>query len=121
VQQVAPTPETAEKALVAEIQIANKIAACGPLGIKTTLISAQLSVDPEFAHQRRMRPPHGKRPAINGYLCTEVWNVKLIRCAVADGSVSIESKSNQGTTIRAWIPVVLTADSKLELAASQFD
>jgi enoyl-CoA hydratase len=43
VQQVAPTPE---KALDAGILIANKIAACGPLGIKTTLISAHLAVDP---------------------------------------------------------------------------
>src|SRR6202167_500067 len=43
VQQVAPTPE---RALEAGIQIAKKIAACGPLGIKTTLISAHLAVDP---------------------------------------------------------------------------
>jgi enoyl-CoA hydratase/carnithine racemase len=43
VQQIAPTPE---KALEAGILIANKIAACGPLGIKTTLISAHLAVDP---------------------------------------------------------------------------
>ncbi len=43
VQQVAPTPE---KALEAGIQIANKIAACGPLGIKTTLLSAHLAIDP---------------------------------------------------------------------------
>jgi enoyl-CoA hydratase/carnithine racemase len=41
-QQVAPTPE---KALEAGIQIANKIAACGPLGIKTTLLSAHLAID----------------------------------------------------------------------------
>jgi enoyl-CoA hydratase len=43
VQQVAPNPE---EALKAGIQIANNIAACGPLGIKTTLISAHLAVDP---------------------------------------------------------------------------
>jgi enoyl-CoA hydratase len=43
VQQVAPTPA---KALEAGIEIANKIAACGPLGIKTTLISAHLAIDP---------------------------------------------------------------------------
>jgi enoyl-CoA hydratase/carnithine racemase len=43
VQQVAPNPE---EALKAGIQIANKIAACSPLGIKTTLISAHLAVDP---------------------------------------------------------------------------
>jgi enoyl-CoA hydratase len=43
VQQVAPNPE---EALKAGIQIANTIAACGPLGIKTTLISAHLAVDP---------------------------------------------------------------------------
>ena len=43
VQQIAPTPE---KALEAGILIGNKIAACGPLGIKTTLISAHLAVDP---------------------------------------------------------------------------
>ncbi len=42
VQQVAPTPEMA---LEAGIKIANKIAACGPLGIKTTLISAHLAID----------------------------------------------------------------------------
>jgi len=42
VQQVTSTPE---KALEAGIQIANKIAACGPLGIKTTLISAHLAVE----------------------------------------------------------------------------
>jgi len=42
VQQVAPTPE---KALEAGIQIANKIADCGQLGIKTTLASAHLAID----------------------------------------------------------------------------
>jgi enoyl-CoA hydratase len=42
VQQVAPTPE---KALEAGIQIANKVAACAPLGIKTTLLSAHLAID----------------------------------------------------------------------------
>src|ERR1700739_321809 len=42
VQQVATTPK---KALEAGIQIANKIAACGPLGIKTTLLSAHLAID----------------------------------------------------------------------------
>jgi enoyl-CoA hydratase len=42
VQQVAATQE---KALEAGIQIANKIAACGPLGIKTTLLSAHLAID----------------------------------------------------------------------------
>ena len=42
VQQIAPTPE---KALDAGIQIANQIAACGPLGIKTTLLSAHLAID----------------------------------------------------------------------------
>ena len=42
VQQVAPT---AEKALEAGIQIANKIAACGPLGIKATLLSAHIAID----------------------------------------------------------------------------
>jgi enoyl-CoA hydratase len=42
VQQVAPTPD---EALEAGIQIANKIAACGPLGIKTTLLSAHLAID----------------------------------------------------------------------------
>jgi enoyl-CoA hydratase len=42
VQQVAPTPE---RALEAGIQIANKIAACAPLGIKTTLLSAHLAID----------------------------------------------------------------------------
>ena len=42
VQLVAPTKE---KALDAGIQIANKIAACAPLGIKTTLLSAHLAID----------------------------------------------------------------------------
>jgi enoyl-CoA hydratase len=42
VQEIAPTPE---KALEAGIAIATKIAACGPLGIKTTLASAHLAID----------------------------------------------------------------------------
>ena len=42
VQQVTSTPE---KVLEAGIQIANKVAACGPLGIKTTLLSAHLAID----------------------------------------------------------------------------
>jgi enoyl-CoA hydratase len=42
VQQVAATPE---KALEAGIQIANKIADCGPLGIKASLASAHLAID----------------------------------------------------------------------------
>ena len=46
VQQVAPTPE---KALEVGIQIANKVAACAPLGIKTTLLSAHLAIDPAEA------------------------------------------------------------------------
>jgi enoyl-CoA hydratase len=46
VQEVAPTRE---KALEAGIAIATKIATCGPLGIKTTLASAHLAVDPSQA------------------------------------------------------------------------
>jgi enoyl-CoA hydratase len=42
VQQVAPTPA---EALEAGIQMANKISACGPLGIQTTLLSAHLAID----------------------------------------------------------------------------
>jgi len=42
VQHVTPT---LEKALEAGIQIANKIADCGPLGVKTTLASAHLAID----------------------------------------------------------------------------
>jgi hypothetical protein len=34
-----------KKALEAGIQIANKIAACGPLGIRTTLLSAHFAID----------------------------------------------------------------------------
>jgi enoyl-CoA hydratase len=42
VQEIAPDKEAALKI---GIEIANKIAACGPLGIKTTLGSARLAVD----------------------------------------------------------------------------
>jgi enoyl-CoA hydratase len=42
IQQIAPSPATA---LEAGIGLAQKIAACGPLGIKTTLESAHLSID----------------------------------------------------------------------------
>jgi enoyl-CoA hydratase/carnithine racemase len=42
VQEIAPTRE---KALEAGIAVATKIAACGPLGIKTTLASAHLAID----------------------------------------------------------------------------
>jgi enoyl-CoA hydratase len=42
IQQIAPNPA---KALEAGIALARKIAACGPLGIKTTLESAHLSID----------------------------------------------------------------------------
>jgi enoyl-CoA hydratase len=42
VQEIAPTRD---KALEAGINIATKIAACGPLGIKTTLASAHLAID----------------------------------------------------------------------------
>ncbi len=42
VQEIAPNPA---KALEAGIELARKIAACGPLGIKTTLESAHLSID----------------------------------------------------------------------------
>jgi enoyl-CoA hydratase len=41
-QEIAPTRD---KALEAGIKIAEKIAACGPLGIKTTLASAHLAID----------------------------------------------------------------------------
>src|SRR5580700_4152581 len=46
VQEIAATRE---KALEAGIDIATKIAACGPLGIKTTLASARLVIDPSQA------------------------------------------------------------------------
>ncbi|HXI31486.1 MAG TPA: enoyl-CoA hydratase-related protein [Vicinamibacterales bacterium] len=42
-QQIAPTPEAA---LALGIAMARKIAACGPLGIKATLASAHLLIDP---------------------------------------------------------------------------
>lgn len=42
IQHIAPNPATA---LEAGIGLAHKIAACGPLGIKTTLASAHLSID----------------------------------------------------------------------------
>jgi enoyl-CoA hydratase len=41
-QEITPSPATA---LEAGIGLAQKIAACGPLGIKTTLESAHLSID----------------------------------------------------------------------------
>jgi enoyl-CoA hydratase len=46
VQEVSPTPDAA---LQKAIELANKIAACGPLGIKTSLASAHLSIDPAEA------------------------------------------------------------------------
>ncbi|RFU45475.1 hypothetical protein D0B32_22965 [Paraburkholderia sp. DHOC27] len=42
-QEVLPTPQAA---LDRAVEIANKIAACGPLGIKMTLTSAHLVIDP---------------------------------------------------------------------------
>jgi enoyl-CoA hydratase len=42
IQEIAPDPA---QALEAGIGLARKIAACGPLGIKTTLESAHLSID----------------------------------------------------------------------------
>src|SRR5580704_2803776 len=46
VQEVSPTPEAA---LQKATELADKIAACGPLGIKTTLASAHLAIDPAEA------------------------------------------------------------------------
>jgi enoyl-CoA hydratase len=46
IQAIAPNPA---KALDAGIGLAQKIAACGPLGIKTTLESAHLANDPSEA------------------------------------------------------------------------
>jgi enoyl-CoA hydratase len=43
IQEIAATPKAA---LDRAFEIANKVAACGPLGIKTTLASAHLAVDP---------------------------------------------------------------------------
>jgi enoyl-CoA hydratase len=43
IQEIAATPRAA---LDRAVEIANKVAACGPLGIKTTLASAHLTVDP---------------------------------------------------------------------------
>ena len=42
VQEIAPNKDAA---LAAAIRIANKVAACGPLGIKATLASAHLAID----------------------------------------------------------------------------
>jgi enoyl-CoA hydratase len=42
IQQIAPNPA---RALEAGIELGRTIAACGPLGIKTTLESAHLSID----------------------------------------------------------------------------
>jgi enoyl-CoA hydratase/carnithine racemase len=43
VQEIADTPQAA---LGRAIEIANQVAACGPLGIKTSLASAHLAIDP---------------------------------------------------------------------------
>jgi enoyl-CoA hydratase len=43
IQEIAASPKAA---LDRAIEIANKVAACGPLGIKTTSASAHLAVDP---------------------------------------------------------------------------
>jgi enoyl-CoA hydratase len=43
IQEISATPQAAPDRAVA---IANKIAACGPLGIKTALASAHLAIDP---------------------------------------------------------------------------
>lgn len=43
IQEIAATPKAA---LDRAFEIANKVAACGPLGIKSTLASAHLAVDP---------------------------------------------------------------------------
>jgi enoyl-CoA hydratase/carnithine racemase len=48
IQQIAPDPATA---LEAGIGLARKIAACGPLGIKTTLQSAHLPIDESEARR----------------------------------------------------------------------
>lgn len=42
-QEIAPTPDTA---LELAVQIANRVAGCGPLGIKATLASAHQVIDP---------------------------------------------------------------------------
>ena len=42
VQEIAETPEGA---LNRAIEIANKVAACGPLGVKTSLASAHLAIE----------------------------------------------------------------------------
>ena len=42
IQEIAPNPA---KALEAGILLAQKVPACGPLGMKMTLTSAQLSID----------------------------------------------------------------------------
>lgn len=43
VQELAPTPEAA---LAKAIELAEKVAACAPLGVKTSLASAHLAIDP---------------------------------------------------------------------------
>lgn len=56
-QEVAPTRE---KAFDAGVEIAMKIAACGPLGIKTTLASAHLAVDrPEAEALSKLNAQYG--------------------------------------------------------------
>ena len=42
-QEIAETPQAALDRAVA---IATRVAACGPLGIKTSLVSAHLAIDP---------------------------------------------------------------------------
>lgn len=42
IQMIAPTPE---RALEAAVQIAGRIAACAPLGIKATLATAHVALD----------------------------------------------------------------------------
>jgi hypothetical protein len=75
IQEIAPDPG---QALEAALAIASKIAACGPLGIKTTLASAQLSIDeseaaafsrlsirPKISSKAgRRKPKVGRRPTM---------------------------------------------------------
>ena len=65
VQKIAPT---ADEALEAGIETATKIAACGPLGIKTTLTSAHLAIDGGEADALSRIKPTPRRPAGEQFL-----------------------------------------------------
>ena len=106
IQEIAPDPTAA---LETGISVAQKIAACGPLGIKTTLESAHLSIDESEAR----RSPSSMNSLAGYSKPTTSWRVARLRQRDVRPSTTASKWASAGTVFVVLVVLATFAVERL--------